>query len=94
MPRLRYSDEAKADLKQIARNIANDKPAAARKWTAKPREKCRLVSQNPEIGDSRPELGQGVRSTYLGSYVIYFRSKAGFLEIARVIRGDVDNPKI
>ena len=58
MPRLRYSAQSKDDLKQIARFIANDKPDAARRWVSKLREKCRLASQHPEIGDERPELGE------------------------------------
>ena len=94
MPRLRYSEQSKNDLKQIARFIANDKPDAARKWVSKLREKCRLASQHPEIGDERPELGEGIRSTYLGRYVIFFRRNDGFVEIVRVIRGDVDKPNI
>ena len=94
MPRLRYSEQSKSDLKQIARFIANDKPDAARKWASKLREKCRLASQHPEIGDERPELGEGIRSTYLGSYAIFFRRNEGVVEIARVIRGDVDKPNI
>jgi len=94
MPRLRYSEQSKSDLKEIARFIANDKPDAARKWVSKLREKCRLASKHPEIGDERPELGDGIRSTYLGSYVIFFRRNDGFVEIVRVIRGDVDKPNI
>ena len=94
MPRFRYSEQSKSDLKQIARFIANDKPDAARKWVSKLREKCRLASQHPEIGDERPELGEGIRSTYLGSYVIFFRRSDGVVEIVRVIRGDVDKPNI
>ena len=94
MPRLRYSEQSKSDLKQIARFIANDKPDAARKWVSKLREKCRLALQHPEIGDERPELGEGIRSTYLGRYVIFFRRNDGFVEIVRVIRGDVDKPNI
>ncbi len=94
MPRLRYSAQSKDDLKQIARFIANDKPDAARRWVSKLREKCRLASQHPEIGDERPELGEGIRSTYLGSYVIFFRCTNGFVDVVRVIRGDVDKPNI
>lgn len=90
MPRLRYSDESKDDLKQIARFIAQDKPAAARQWVAQIREKCRLASRHPEIGDQRPELGEGIRSTYLGRYVIYFRRKESVVEIVRIIPGDRD----
>lgn len=94
MPRLRYSAQSKDDLKQIARFIAQDKPDAARKWVSKLREKCRLASQNPDMGDDRPELGEAIRSTYLGSYVIFFRYNDGFVEIVRVMRGDIDNPRI
>ena len=94
MPRLRYSAQSKDDLKQIARFIANDKPDATRRWVAKLRQKCRLASQHAEIGDDRSELGEGIRSTYVGSYVIFFRRIDGFVEIVRVIRGDVDDPKI
>lgn len=94
MRRLRYSAESKEDLKQIARFIARDKPIAARQWVAKLREKCRLVAKHPDIGDGRPELGEGIRSTYVGSYVIFFRPVEGFVDIVRVIRGDVDKPRI
>ena len=88
MPKLRYSAESKDDLKQIARFIARDKPEAARQWVSKIREKCRLVAKHPEVGDDRAELGKDIRSTYAGSYVIFFRCSQGFLDIVRVIRGD------
>lgn len=94
MPRLRYSAESKEDLMLIARFIARDKPNAARSWVAKLREKCRLVAKHPDIGDERPEFGEGIRSTYVGSYVIFFRRVEGFLEIVRVIRGDVGERRI
>ena len=72
MPRLRYSAEAKEDLKRIAAYIAQDKPIAARNWVAKLREKCRLIASQSDIGDHRPELGDGIRGSYLGSYVVFF----------------------
>ena len=90
MPRLRYSAASKDDLKQIARFIAQDKPVAARQWVAKIREKCRVVARHPDIGDERPELGDNIRSTYVGSYVVFFRHTDGVIEIVRVIRGDRD----
>ncbi|MFG0291285.1 MAG: type II toxin-antitoxin system RelE/ParE family toxin [Rhodopirellula sp. JB044] len=74
--------------------MARDKPVATRRWLAKLREKCRLVANHPDLGDARPELGENMRSTYVGSYVIFFRHVEGFLEIVRVIRGDVDDPDI
>jgi len=75
MLRLRYSAVSIDDLKEIARFIATDKPVAARQWMEKIREKCRLIAKHPDIGDDRPDLGNGIRSTYVGSYIIYFREK-------------------
>ncbi|MBC8353673.1 MAG: type II toxin-antitoxin system RelE/ParE family toxin [Planctomycetes bacterium] len=92
MPRLRYSAASKEDLKEIARFIAKDKPNAARQWVAKLREKCRLAAKRPDIGDDRSDLGDGVRSTYAGSYIIYFREHERNLEIVRVVRGDLEFP--
>ncbi|WP_235033517.1 type II toxin-antitoxin system RelE/ParE family toxin [Rubripirellula obstinata] len=50
--------------------MAEDKPVAARQWVAKIREKCRLAAKHPDIGDDRGDLGEGIRSTYVGSYII------------------------
>ena len=94
MPRIRYSAESNDDLKQIARFIAEDKPLAARQWVAKIREKCRLVANHPEVGDRRPDVGDGIRSTYVGSYVIFFRHDNEFVDIIRVIRGDRDTQSL
>ncbi len=92
MLRIRYSAASKDDLKEIARFIAIDKPIAARQWVAKIRQKCRLAANYPDIGDDRRDPGEGIRSTYAGSYIIYFRKKNGMLEIVRVVRGDFEFP--
>ncbi len=92
MPKLRYSDASKDDLKEIARFIAKDKPKAAREWVAKLREKCRMLAKHPEVGDDRSDLGEGIRSTYVGSYIIFFRRREESLEIVRVRRGDLEFP--
>ncbi len=90
MPRLRISADARRDLREINKYIARDKPVAARKWVGKIRQKCRLLSSHPDLGDACEELGKGIRSAYLGHYVIYFRSSNDFVEIVRVVRGDRD----
>jgi len=90
MPRLRFSDDARHDLKDINRYIAQDKPVAARKWVEKIKEKCCLLASHPELGEFRKDFGQDVRCTFVGRYVIYFRRKGPYLEISRVIPGDRD----
>jgi toxin ParE1/3/4 len=92
MPKLRYSDASKDDLKEIARFIARDKPRAAREWTAKIREKCRMLVKHPDVGDDRSDLGDGIRSTYVGCYIIFFRQREQLLEVVRVRRGDLEFP--
>ena len=90
MPKLRFSHDAREDLKGIAEYIARDKPRAARRWVKRIEEKCRLLASNPELGDRREDLGANVRCSYVGSYVIFFRRVGSTLEVARVIRGDRD----
>ena len=53
-----------------------------------------MIASHPGIGDHRPELGEGIRSSYLGSYVIFFRRIEGILEIVRVIRDDRDTQSL
>ena len=89
MLRLRYSAASKEDLKEIAGFIAKDKPVAARQWVEKIREKCRLAAKHSDIGELRRDLGEGIRSTYVGSYIIYFREREGMLEI---VRSDLEFP--
>ena len=89
MLRLRYSAASKDDLKEIARFIAKDKPVAASQWVEKIREKCWLAANHPDIGDDRRDLGEGIRSMYVGSYIIYFREREGMLEI---VRSDLEFP--
>ncbi len=90
MPRLRFSKDARADMREIAAYIARDKPDAARKWVEKIKAKCRLLTDRSQIGERSPELGDDIRLTLVVSYVIYFRSLGSVVEIARVIRGDRD----
>ena len=92
MLRLRYSDATKEDLKEIARYIVRDKPKAAREWAAKLRGKCQMLAKNPEVGDDLADLGKGIRSSHVSSYIIFFRQHEEILEIVRMRRGDLEFP--
>jgi toxin ParE1/3/4 len=90
MPRVRFSRNARADLQEIARFIARDKPGAARNWIEKIKAKCDLVASHPNLGEAREDLGEGVRCTLVGNYAVFYRVIGENLEISRVIRGDRD----
>jgi toxin ParE1/3/4 len=88
MARLSYAPRAQRDITEIAEYIARDKPDAARKWVVEVRRKCRVLARNPGLGDSRDEFGIGIRSAYLGHYIVFFRADGNMVEIVRVVRGD------
>ena len=52
-----FSGRAKADMAEIVRYIAQDKPKAARKWAADIRKSTRMLSTLPQLGRVVPEYG-------------------------------------
>ncbi len=83
-----YTRAAKQDLTEILLYIAQDKPDAAFAWLEKIETKCVLIATTPEIGESKPQLGVGVRASVVGRYVIFHRLANDRVEILRVIPGD------
>lgn len=85
-----YSRAASQDLADIINYIAIDKPNAAVDWVEKIEAKCLLIATQPETGELQPKLGDGVRASVMGRYVIFHRRKTNRVEILRVIPGDRD----
>jgi toxin ParE1/3/4 len=48
--------EAEADIEAITLYIAQDNPAAARRWFDGLPDRCRLLGEMPGIGVARPEI--------------------------------------
>jgi len=91
MSEARFSQDAEADLLDIAEFIARDNPIAAREWVDAVRQRCHLLSQHPLMGESRPGFGvAGCRSISVGLYVIFFRPSASGVEVARILHGSRD----
>ncbi|MCC7334953.1 MAG: type II toxin-antitoxin system RelE/ParE family toxin [Pirellulaceae bacterium] len=85
-----YTAAAIEDLEEILTFIAKDKPGASLNWVEKIEAKCLLIAAAPDIGDQMPNLGQNVRASMLGRYVIFHRYAGGRLEILRVIPGGAE----
>ena len=85
-----YTSAAQQDLAEIVSYIARDKPGAALDWVAKIEAKCLLIAASPSLGELQPHLGEGVRSSLVGRYVIFHRESSDRVEILRVIGGDRD----
>ena len=82
MAKLIISPTARQDLSDIFDFIARDKPIAAANWVEKIEEKCKLIATVPDFGELRPEYGDGIRSSVLGRYVIFYRAISGGIEVA------------
>jgi toxin ParE1/3/4 len=85
-----YTSAAQQDLADILHYIGRDKPEAALAWVDKIEAKCLLIANNPAIGELQPRLGEGVRSSIVGRYVIFHRQANQRVEILRVIAADRD----
>jgi len=86
------SASAKADLLDMWTWIADIDPDAADGMLDRVQEVASKLSEWPEMGRAREELGEGVRSFVVGSHVVFYRIAAERLELVRVLHGrrDVD----
>jgi toxin ParE1/3/4 len=86
-----YAPEADDDLEAIAEYIARDKLNAARMWLTRVRGACETLALQPDLGEAREGFGvPGCKSFSVGSYVLFYRSIEGGIEVARVIHGSRD----
>ena len=85
-----YTTAAIEDLESILEFISQDKPRAAVRWVSRLEEKCIAISESPESGQMVPHLGDGVRASVLGRYMIFHRISNERVEILRVIPGGPD----
>jgi toxin ParE1/3/4 len=83
-----YTSAARQDLADILMYISQDKPDAALAWVEKIEAKCLLIASIAETGELKPQLGEGVRASAIGCYVIFHRRANNRVEVLRVIPGD------
>ncbi|MCE9553957.1 MAG: type II toxin-antitoxin system RelE/ParE family toxin [Planctomycetes bacterium] len=83
-----YTSAAQQDFADILNYIARDNPSAAVAWVEKVEAKCLTIAKNPSLGDMQRHLGDGIRASVVGRYVIFYREANHRVEILRVIPGD------
>ena len=86
--RLRWTLQARDDLRAIRRFIARDKPEAARRWVQRLRERARAAARMPDSGRAVPELQlPDVREVILGGYRIVYRVERRDVVVLTVFEG-------
>lgn len=81
---------AAQDLEGIGDYIAQDNPHRAITFIVELRSQCDRIAASPKACRSRPELGENIRSSAYGNYVIFFQDTPVELCIVRVLHGAMD----
>jgi toxin ParE1/3/4 len=86
------TDQAETDLAEIFDYLDEHNTQAAERLAEAIDERCRLLSQFPEMGRSREELAPGLRSVVIEPYVLFYRVTATAVEVLRILHGarDID----
>jgi len=87
MSALKFSRRSQHDLNKIWDRIAEDDRAAAERFAADIRQKCRLLADNPRLGRARDELRPGLRSFPVRRFLIFYRPLPDGIQVVRVVHG-------
>ena len=85
---------AEADLAKIWASIARNNPVVADQFIDKLRAQCDQLAATPARGRSRPEFAEGIYSYRVRNYFIFYFVKDGGIEVARVLHGARDLPRV
>lgn len=86
--KLRWTQRAKADLVEIGRYIAVDKPGAAQRWVRSLVRNARQAAEMPMAGRQVPELmREDVREILVRSYRIVYRIDGKVVWVVTVFEG-------
>ena len=82
---------AAQDLEAIGDYIAQDNPHRAFTFIMELRSQCDRIAASPKACRARPDLGEDIRSSAYGNYVIFFQETTDGLLIVRVLHGAMDS---
>lgn len=78
------------DLAEIWDYIADDSEAQADLFVDTIDRKLQLLAEQPNLGRSRPELAENMRSFPIGRYVIFYVVMPFCIQVVRVLHGARD----
>ncbi len=94
MGQLIRTAKAEEDLIDIWMYIASDNPEAADKFIERIDAKCKMLADNPAIGQARPDIAIELRYFPVGRHLILYRQISGGVEIVRIVHGARHLPDI
>lgn len=89
--KVRLTDEAKEDLRQIGDHIAKDNPLRALSFVDELEQKCLSIATSPKTFPLAPGYERyGVRRRVHGNYLIFYRVEGDDVVIVHVLHGAMD----
>lgn len=86
--RIRWSDQARRDLLEIAAWIARDRPGTARAVMAKLRASVERLRAHPHLGRVVPEIGaEQLRERVVAPWRVIYRVQGDTIQIVTVLHG-------
>lgn len=82
-----FSEQAEADLTDIALHIAEDSRERALKFVAALRHRCIEIAEFPEAFRLRQEFGHGIRVAPHRTYLIFYSVHDSFILIEHIRHG-------
>ena len=93
MNRYRLSQQAEQDLEDIWCYVAQNDEVAADLLMAKLLDKLPMLAKFANMGQSRGDLMDGLRSFPVKPYIVFYRQEGDRLEIVRILHQsrDIEN---
>lgn len=93
MSRISFTELAAQDLEKIYEYIADDNVDAAVKHRQRLEKRWYALLDQPRMGTKRDDIEPDLRSVTEGNYVIFYRSLADGIEVARVLHTSMDTKR-
>jgi toxin ParE1/3/4 len=91
MPAFRLSAKSLEDLKTIGRFTLKTWGREQRKvYLSKLDSAFHLLADQPHLGISRDDIREGYRVYHVGRHLIFYRPKANYIEIIRILHDRMD----
>ena len=87
---VRFTPEARADLREIALRIADRNPVRALTYVDEIEAHAHRIGEFPHAGPPRPQWGQGIRIAVHGKYLIVYRVRDEGVQVLRIVHGARD----
>jgi len=81
------SDEAVRDLEELCDYLAQNLPQAASRIFDSIRQRCKLLSQFPNMGKSYDRLTPNLRGSGIEDYIIFYYPRQDGINVVRIVSG-------